>query len=134
MPITADQLANLRNSVMGLEIPRSSLDRKIAIGIKGQPRSSWLTILVHESHVISIDTFQIENTENIEDQLDAAVAILATKEIWAAIGEGGTEVVIQKADARGFDVSGQLSYFIRHARSIVDLLAAFGLRFVACNP
>lgn len=119
-------LDTLQGALTGLQLPDTSLDQAIAIGIQGEGSNTWLTLIVQDSCVVLVQTASLSSDVEADDFLGVKTAILASSETWLSIAEGGEDRVIQAADKRELEVSGQLSFFIRHVRSIVSLLEKFG--------
>lgn len=57
--------------------------------------------------------------------LGVSIVIYASSNEWVAIGNGGLARVIEAVERKSLSLSGKLPYFIRHARSVVDVAYCF---------
>lgn len=126
MTISDEKLNALQHALQGLELPHTSLDQAIAIGVQGNATNAWLTLSVQNGVVMHVQAARLESGVDADHLLGVKTAVLASTETWLSIAQGGESRVISAADGREFEVSGQLSFFIRHVRSIVGLLESFG--------
>jgi hypothetical protein len=108
----------------------NSLDRPVAFGIKGisnKGRDPWFVIGLSAGRIETVQFRSCGAMVDIDAELDVAIVVQATLSHWLEIGQGDFGTVIDAADRKIIAISGKLPYFIRHVRSTVEVIYAFGL-------
>lgn len=128
MPVH-ETVAAAANTFNGATLLNCSLDRRIALGVKqggAEDNDAWV-ILSISAGLATVAEFRVCGAlADADSALGVDIVVLASASVWGEIGAGGVAAAIAAADAHRIVVSGKLPYFIRHVRSTVDLMVAFG--------
>lgn len=132
-----DNLNSLVGFLGSVELNGYSLDRPVAFSIKGgaqEGQDVWVIVRFSNGNVTSAEYLVSGIMADADNELQVAIVIQATDAHWREIGSGGEGAAIMAADRKVIAISGKLPYFIRHVRSTVNLIEAFGNAVTISNP
>lgn len=110
------------------KITDNSLDRRIALGIeKGGVEGTdiWIILDFSTGETKLSEIRQCAKFNDPDAELGVELVITAAVDVWGKIAEGGNAAAVLAADKREIFIAGKLAYFIRHVRSLIDLISTF---------
>jgi hypothetical protein len=121
----ADRRA-LRRQVAAIRLSDQRFVARLAVGVRNKPRSgqtTWAVLETASTRCRLVEVRQLKSDELPEEKLQVVLAIAATADSWDAIIDDAS--FRAAVEAQRFFITGETPFFIRHLRSILEILAAF---------
>lgn len=124
------QLAGALEPLVGVRWEGNSLNRPVALGFwPVESNVAWVIFGFHAEAISSVEIKYFDKPLTDPDRtLGVEISVVATETHWEAMRAHGHQGVVTASDNGGLVIGGKLPYFIRHVRSIVELLALVAAR------
>ena len=126
MPFDPTNAEDLAARTAALKVSNAAFTAKIAVGVRNKPRSgetTWVTLDLASGRCTGHTVVALASAELPEEQLGVVLAVAATAATWSTAGSNAA--FLNAVKTQKFFVTGEAPFWIRHLRSMLEVLAVF---------